>query len=111
MAWVAVAGIAVSIGTSVLGAEASKKQAEKTRELQRQIAVAQFASDEKFQMEKLRVEQETATTGILASSLLEYRKTLQKESTTRLKDTGIYVAMLGAGMGTFYGLYLMTSKD
>ena len=111
MAWVAVAGIAVSIGTSVLGAEASKKQAEKNREAQLRIAFAKMAEDEKIALEKLRIEREIATTGILASSLLEYRKTVQKESTTRLKDTGIYVAMLGAGMGTFYGLYLMASKD
>jgi hypothetical protein len=43
--------------------------------------------------------------------LLEYRKSLQSESTARLKDTWIYVAGLGIGMGSFYGLYLMFSKD
>jgi len=101
----------VSVGMGLLGNEASKKQAEKNRELQRQMAVAQLVSDEKFAMEKLRVEQETATTGILISSLTDYRKALQVESTTRLKDTGIYVAMLGVGMGSFYGLYLMVAKD
>jgi hypothetical protein len=111
MSYIAVAGIAVSIGTGVMGAQAGKKQAEKTRELQKRIAVAQLASDEKIAMEKLRIEQETARTGILASSLLAYREALQKESTARLKDTGIYVAGLGVGMGSFYGLYLMFSKD
>jgi hypothetical protein len=111
MAWVAVGGAVVSIGTTILGSQASKKQAEKQRELQKQIALSQLASQEKLEMEKLRIEQETATTGILASSLLAYRQSLQKESTARLKDTGIYVAGLGVGMGTFYGLYLMFSKD
>jgi hypothetical protein len=111
MSYVAVAGTVVSIGMGVIGNQASKKQAEKQRDLQKQIALTQLASDEKFAMEKLRIEQETARTGILASSLLEYRKSLQSESTARLKDTGIYVAGLGIGMGSFYGLYLMFSKD
>ena len=84
---------------------------EKQRELQTQIALTNLASQEKFAMEKLRIEQETARTGILANSLLAYRESLQKESTARLKDTGIYVAGLGVGMGSFYGLYLMFSKD
>jgi hypothetical protein len=111
MAWVAVGGAVVSIGMGVLGGQASKKMAEKQLALQKQIAITQLASNEKIAMEKLRIEQETARTGILASSLLEYRKALQKESTARLKDTGIYVAGLGIGMGSFYGLYLMFSKD
>jgi hypothetical protein len=111
MAWVAVGGAVVSIGMGILGNEASKKQAEKQLEFQKQFAITKLASDEKFAMEKLRIEQETARTGILAGSLLAYRESLQKESTARLKDTGIYVAGLGIGMGSFYGLYLMFSKD
>ena len=111
MAWPVVVGTVASIGMSVIGGEASKKQAEKQLALQRQIAVASLAQQEKFDMEKLRVEQETARTGILAGNLLAYRQSLQKESTARLKDTGIYVAGLGVGMGSFYGLYLMFSKD
>ena len=111
MSYIAVAGLVVSVGTSIIGSEASKKQAEKTRELQKQLTIATLASDEKIAMEKLRIEQENANIGILASSLTDYRKALQTESTTRLHDTGIYVAMIGVGMGTFYGLYLMASKD
>lgn len=111
MSYVAVAGTVVSIGMSVVAGEASKKQAEKQFEFQKQYAVAKLASDEKFNMEKLRIEEETARTGILASNLTAYREALQKESTARLKDTGIYVAGLGIGMGSFYGLYLMFSKD
>jgi hypothetical protein len=111
MAWVAVGGAVVSIGMGVLGNQASKKMAEKQLALQKQIAITQLASSEKIAMEKLRIEQETARTGILASQLTSYRIALQKESTARLKDTGIYVAGLGIGMGSFYGLYLMFSKD
>ena len=111
MAWVAVGGTVISIGMSVIGGQAAKKQAAKQLDLQRQIALTNLASQEKYEMEKLRVEQETARTGILAGNLLAYRQSLQKESTARLKDTGIYVAGLGVGMGSFYGLYLMFSKD
>lgn len=102
---------AVSIVTSLVGAGAAKKAAEKQRELQRQIAYSQMALDEKIAMEKLRVEAETARLGILANTLLEYRKTLQTESTARLKDTWLYVTGLGIGMGIFYGLYLFVKKD
>ena len=111
MAWVAVGGAVISIGMGIVGNQASRKIAEKQLEFQKQFAIAKLASDEKFAMEKLRVEQETARTGILATQLTSYRIALQKESTARLKDTGIYVAGLGIGMGSFYGLYLMFSKD
>lgn len=111
MSYIAVGGAVVSIGTALIGGQASKKQAEKQRALQTQIAVSNLALQEKIAMEDLRIKQEIATTGILASSLLAYRQSLQKESTARLKDTGIYVAGIGVGMGSFFGLYLMFSKD
>ena len=111
MSYVAVAGSVVSIGTTLLGSQTGKKQAEKQRELQKQIALTSLASQEKLDMEKLRIEQETARTGILANSLLAYRQSLQTESTARLKDTWLYVTGLGVGMSSFYGLYLMFSKD
>jgi len=111
MSYVAVAGAVVSIGMGIAGNQASKKQAEKQFEFEKQFAITKLASDEKFAMEKLRIEQEIARTGVLASQLTSYRIALQKESTARLKDTGIYVAGLGIGMGSFYGLYLMFSKD
>jgi hypothetical protein len=111
MAWPAVIGTVASIGTSIIGGQASKKQAEKQFEFQKQFAIAQLAQQEKLETEKLRVEQEIGNANILASNLTAYRIGLQKESTARLKDTGIYVAGLGIGMGTFYGLYLMFSKE
>jgi hypothetical protein len=111
MSYVAVAGTVVSIGMGVVGNQASKKQAEKQFEFQKQFAIAQLAEQEKYDTEKLRIEQELGNANILASNLTAYRIGLQKESTARLKDTGIYVAGLGIGMGTFYGLYLMFSKE
>ena len=111
MSYIAVAGIAVSITTSVIAGNQAKKIANQQFDLQKQIAITQLAEQEKIEMEKLRIEQETARTGILAGNLLAYRESLQKESTARLKDTGIYVAGIGIGMGSFYGLYLMFSKD
>jgi len=111
MSYVAVAGTVVSIGMGVVGNQASKKQAEKQFEFQKQFAIAQLAEQEKYDTEKLRIEQELGNANILASNLTAYRIVLQKESTARLKDTGIYVAGLGIGMGTFYGLYLMFSKE
>jgi hypothetical protein len=111
MSYIAVAGLVVSVGTSIIAGQEGKKQAEKQLELQKRIALAQLAEQEKVEMEKLRIEQELGNANILASNLTAYRIGLQKESTARLKDTGIYVAGLGAGMGSFYGLYLMFSKD
>lgn len=107
MVALAVAGLA----TSIIGQVSAKKQAEKTRELQKQMKIADLALQEKLALEKLRIEQENTRTNILANSLLEYRKTLQTESTARLKDTWLYVTALGVGFGIFYGLFLLTSKD
>jgi hypothetical protein len=111
MSYIVVGCTVVSIGMGVVGNQASKKQAEKQRELQKQMFLTQIAVDEKIALEKLRIEREIATTGMLVTSLLDYRIALQVESTARLKDTGIYVAMLGVGMSSFYGVYLMASKD
>jgi hypothetical protein len=98
-----------SIATYFTGAEEGRKN----RDLQRSIALAELSTQEKLAEEKLRVEQETARVGILANTLLQYRTTLQKESTARLKDTWLYVTALGIGLGILYGVYLIgsSSKD
>jgi hypothetical protein len=96
-----------SVATYLGGAEEGRKN----RELQRSIALAELSTNEKLAEEKLRVEQETARVGILANTLLQYRTTLQKESTARLKDTWLYVTALGIGLGILYGVYLIGSKD
>jgi hypothetical protein len=54
---------------------------------------------------------ETARTQILANSMLQYRQSLQKEGTQRLKDTWLYVVGAGLGISLFYGLYLFRIKD
>lgn len=105
----------VAIVTSVIGSVISgtfaSKQAEKTRELQKQLKLSELALTEKISLEQIRVEQETARLGILANSLTEYRNTLQKESTIRIKDTWLYVTGLGIGLGVIYGVYLIGSDS
>lgn len=98
----AIAGVS-AIASYFGGAEEGRKN----RDLQKSIALAQMSMQEKLSEEQLRVEQETARMGILVNSLLEYRKTLQKESTARLKDTWLYVTGLGIGLGILYGVYLI----
>jgi hypothetical protein len=111
MSYVAVAGIAVSIGTSLLGSSRAKKEAQKQRQLMWNLKVAEIASNEKLVYEQIRTQGETARIEILANSLGKYREALQKESTIRLRDTWIYVAGIGCGTGIIYGVYLMSSKS
>jgi hypothetical protein len=111
MSYIAVAGLGVSVITSIAGGNAAKKQAEQTRAQEKQLRLAEMALNEKMASEKLRVEAEISRTNILANSLLAYRTTLQTESTQRLKDTWLYQTGTGIGLGVFYGLYLMTSKE
>jgi hypothetical protein len=111
MSYIAVGGMVVSIGTSFLGASSASKQAEKTRELQKQLKLTELASTEKLTEEKIRADQENYRLGVLAGNLNDYRKTLQKESTIRLRDTWLTTTGTGVGLGVLYGLYLMTSKD
>lgn len=111
MAYIAVAGIAVSIGTSLLGADSAKKEAKKQRDLMWNMKLLEIASNEKLTYEQLRTTNETERIRILAESLLKYREALQKESTIRLRDTWIYVAGLGCGTGVIYAISLMYSKS
>lgn len=111
MAYIAVAGIAVSLGTSLLGAESAKKQAEKQREQMWNQEVMKLASQEKLTLEEIRTANETKRLGIFSDGMLKYRESLQKESTIRLRDTWIYVASLGAGTGVIYAISLMASKS
>jgi hypothetical protein len=105
----------IPVASAIIGSVASyfggAEEGRKNRDLQKSIKLAELATEEKLSEEKLRVEQETARTGILANTLLEYRKTLQKESTARLKDTWLYVTGLGIGLGILYGIYLIGSRD
>ena len=58
-------------------------------------------------MEKIRSDSETARAQILANTLAQYRISLQKEGTARIKDTWLYVTGLGIGIGIIYGIYLL----
>lgn len=111
MSYIAVGGMVVSIGTSFLGASSASKQAEKTRELQKELKLTELASTEKLTQEKIRADQENFRLGVVVGGLTSYRETLQKESTIRLRDTWITTTGTGVGLGVLYGLYLMTSKD
>ena len=111
MSYIAVAGIAVSVGTSLLGNEASKKTAQKQIDAMRSIEMAKIAEQEKVELEKLRVMSETQRIGFMSDSLEKYREALQKESTIRLRDSWIYVASLGCGTGVLYAISLMYSKS
>jgi hypothetical protein len=111
MSYIAVAGITVSLGTSLLGASESKKQAEKQRELIWNMHKLDLAQQEKIAMEEIRTMSETQRIGFLAENLRKYREALQKESTIRLRDTWIYVASVGAGTGVIYAISLMYSKS
>jgi len=104
-------GAGVSLLGSVVGGLFGQSEGDKNRELQKKLALAQMSMEEKLAGERLRAEQESARLQILTNTILEYRKTLQKESTARLKDTWLYVTGLGIGMGILYGVYLIGSKD
>jgi hypothetical protein len=111
MAYIAVAGIAVSIGTSLLGSGTAKKEASKQREMVWNMHKLDKAEEEKIAMETIRTTAETDRIKILSDSMEKYREALLKESTIRLRDTWIYVAGLGAGTGVIYGVFLMASKS
>lgn len=110
MAYIAVAGIAVSLGTSLLGAQSAKKQAEKQRVQLWNQETMKLASQEKLSLIQIATDAETERLGFVSDGLLKYRESLQKESTIRLRDTWIYVASLGAGTGVIYAVSLMASK-
>ena len=112
MSWIAVGvGAVVSLGSAVIGSSNAEKQARKQRELMWNMKMAELATQEKLQFEQIRTQAETERIKILANSLEKYREALQKESTIRLRDTWIYLAGLGSGIGAIYGVYLIGSKS
>jgi type II secretory pathway pseudopilin PulG len=110
MAYVAVAGIAVSLGSSLLGSSRAQKEAKKQRALMWNMKLLELAEQGEIAYEQIRTQEETKRIEILSTSLLKYREALQKESTIRLRDSWIYIAGLGAGTGAIYGIFLMYSK-
>ena len=110
MAGIAVAGLVVSIGSTLLGAKNAKKEAQRQRDQMWSIEQAKIASNEKLVYEQIRTGNETQRLQLFADNARKYREALQKESTIRLRDTWIYVAGIGCGTGVIYGVYLMASK-
>lgn len=106
-----VGAIISSVIGGVISGVFGAKEGDKTRELQKQLKLSELGLTEKLTEEKIRADQETARLGIMANSLTEYRITLQKESTTRIKDTWLYVTGLGIGLGILYGVYLIGSDN
>jgi len=104
-------GAVVSLGSALIGSSRAKEEARKQRELMWNMKMAELATAEKIEFEKIRTQAETERIRILALSLEKYREALQKESTIRLRDTWIYLLGLACGVGVIYGLYLMTSKS
>ena len=112
MSWVATGiGTAVSIGTSLFGASQAQDMAQKQRDLTWNLHQEDLAQQEKQFNEQLQTTSETERIKILSDSLLQYRMSLQHESTLRLRDTWIYVAGLGAGTGAIYAVSLIFSKS
>ena len=103
-------GIGVSVVTSVISGISAKKEAKRQLELQKQLFLADQAFEEKLFYEQLQMQAETDRTKILANSLLEYRKTLQSESTKRLDDTKYYIAFIALSLMFFVGVYKLLDK-
>jgi hypothetical protein len=99
--------LAVAVVSAVVTAVMARDRAKKELEFQRNKALAELSQNEMLAMEKLRAESETARTLILSNSLLEYRNTLQTQSTIRLRDTWIYVTGLAVGIGVIWGVVLL----
>ena len=111
MSYIFVGGAVISIGTSLIGAQAGKKAAEAQIQAQKDIASANLAADEKYKYEELRTNAETARAKLLIDSLTTNRSNLYTQSTKRLSDTSLYVVALGVSVGITYGIALMGSKD
>jgi len=105
-----VVGALLGTFTSIITAGMQSDTAKKNRQAQYNITLATLTSNEKLASEKLRSDTENARTGILANSLLQYRQSLQTESTARLKDTWLYVTGLGIGLGIIFGVYLISKR-
>jgi hypothetical protein len=107
MSYVSVASIGGSLISGIIAGSQAKKEAERQRQLQKDMFLTNLTSQEKQKYEELKLLGETERTKILADSMLGYKIALQKESTQRLKDTWIYVAGSGLGISLIYGVALV----
>jgi hypothetical protein len=102
--------IVIAVVSAIVTAVMASEKAKKERALQRAIATANLANNEALAMEDLRAESETQRTKILTNSLLEYRKSLQLQSTVQLKDTWIYLLGLTVAGSLVYTLFLLSEN-
>jgi len=105
-----IVGAIIAIAGAIYGGITAQQEGKKNRDMQMKLTQAKLSMDEKLTEEKIRATQETERLKILSNTILSYSETLQKESTTRLKDTWVYVAGLGLGIGVLYGIHLIASK-
>lgn len=103
--------LVVAVVSAVVTAVMASNKAKKERALQKNIALASLSQNEALAMEKLRAESETARTQILTNSLLEYRDTLQQQSTIRLENAKLSYISIGIGIGIIWGVYLLLEKE
>jgi len=112
MSFIAVGiGAGVSVGTALIGSFTAQSEGAKQRDLMLNIKKTENALQEKIALEEIRTAGETGLIKVYSDSALKYRIALQGASTARLKDTWIYVAGLGAGIGVIYGVFLIGSKS
>lgn len=105
-----IAGAVIGSFTSIITGVMGQETAQRNRVAQYNMTLANLSANEKLQNEKVRSDTENARTGILANSLLQYRQTLQVESTARLKDTWLTVTAIGVGLGIILGVYLISKR-
>lgn len=102
--------IAIAVVSAVVTAIMASNKAKKERALQKAIAMANLSQNEALAMEELRAETETDRTRILTNSLLDYRNSLQLQSTVQLKDTWVYLIGLTIASSLVYTMFLLIEK-
>lgn len=103
--------IAIAVVSAIVTGIMASDKARKERALQKAVATANLAQNEALVMENLRAESETQRTKILTNSLLDYRNSLQLQSTAQLKDTWIYlIGLTVAGAILYTGFVLLEKK-
>lgn len=101
----------ISVAMAGFKAKQDSELADKMRDTIRTTTLANLSQQEKLANEELKSKSETERTKILANTLLAYRQTLQMESTSRLKGSGIYIGVIVLGIAILWGTYSLIKKD
>jgi hypothetical protein len=102
--------IAIAVVSAVVTAIMASDKAKKERALQKAISMANLSQNEALAMEELRADSETDRTKILTNSLLDYRNSLQLQSTIQLKDTWVYLLGLTVAGSLIYTIFLLSEN-